>query len=397
MAENSGIEWTTHTFNPWRGCAKIAPGCANCYADTMSKRSPRTLGIWGPNGTRVVASEAMWREPVKWNREAACNIRFDATSTRPRVFCASLADVFEDWQSPMQDASGLVVGACDRCGKWGRDAENSWSSCCAHRLNPVTIDDVRARLFALIDATPNLDWLLLTKRPENIRRMWPRRCDCKVKPGDIHSALCRIRSGNLSDHYRPNVWLGTSVATQEDAEQNIPHLLNCRDLSPVLFVSAEPLLGDLGEDFIKRVKCPRCEDGMVDITGDGGLDFFGPRCTLCNGKGWGIDWLIVGGESGPNARPMHPSWVRSLRDQCAAAGVPFLMKQWGEWAEASQVEGGVDCMAKIQAIHPSGKLYKNSDTVPHGEGVAVIHRVGKKAAGRTLDGQIHDGYPKGGA
>jgi protein gp37 len=107
MAENTKIQWATHTFNPWRGCAKIAPGCANCYADAQSKRNPGTLGVWGPNGTRVVASEAMWREPLKWNKAAACLETFDCNAgdhsdccpqkVRDRVFCASLADVFEDW------------------------------------------------------------------------------------------------------------------------------------------------------------------------------------------------------------------------------------------------------------------------------------------------------------
>lgn len=134
MAANSNIEWTDHTFNPVRGCTKVSAGCAHCYAETMSKRNPKVLGIWGDNGTRVVASETMWREPRKWNVEAFRN------HTRRRVFCASLSDVCEDrpeWVSP------------------------------------------RLRLKELIEDTPYLDWQLLTKRPENYLRLfwksnWPR-------------------------------------------------------------------------------------------------------------------------------------------------------------------------------------------------------------------------------
>lgn len=133
MAENSKIEWTTHTFNPWRGCTKVSEGCRNCYAETMSGRNPKVLGVWGPSGTRVVASEAMWREPLKWNADAA------KRGVHARVFCASLADVFEGPETMPADAWPKVRAA-------------------------------RVRLFHLMNATPHLDWLLLTKRPENVRR-----------------------------------------------------------------------------------------------------------------------------------------------------------------------------------------------------------------------------------
>lgn len=159
--ENSKIEWTTHTFNPWWGCVKVSAGCEHCYAETFSKRTGHS--IWGPAKTtsRRLFTDKHWAEPLKWNETA------QQAGERHRVFCASMADVFED--------------------------------------HPQVID-ARQRLFELIDRTPYLDWLLLTKRPENIRRLWP--------------------FGWYDDQYTwPNIWLGTSVENQIAADTRIPHLL----------------------------------------------------------------------------------------------------------------------------------------------------------------------------
>lgn len=238
MAENSKIEWTTHTFNPWRGCTKISDGCKNCYAEALSRRNPATLGIWGDNGTRVVASESYWKQPLKWNRDAA------TTGERPRVFCASLADVFED--------------------------------------RPDLIES-RDRLFQLIDRTPYLDWLLLTKRPQNIERLWP--------------------WGWYDDQFTwPNVWLGTTAENQEQADRRIPELLKIP--ARVRFLSCEPLLE------------------AVDLR----AHWLNPSWSSLVVK---PEWVIAGGESGSNARPMQAVWAQGLRDQCVAADVPFLFKQWG--------------------------------------------------------------------
>lgn len=372
MAENSAIEWTTHTFNPWRGCTKVAAGCANCYADTLSKRNPGTLGIWGPNGTRVVASESQWRLPLKWNREAEAANKLNAIHfpgmppVRPRVFCASLADVFEDWQGVMRGSKGKYLHHADRWQMANNNSPYIELADIAIGQSRVTIADVRRRLFTLIDATPNLDWLLLTKRPENIRRMWPYAksvnglCpSCKSREGVHGGCSCMLLKAS-EVQFRPNVWLGTSIATQADAEQNIPHLLKCRDLSPVLFISAEPLLGPVDIDLAFG---PQNEGQWMNTI----------ECGDPANK-YGINWVIAGGESGPNARPMHPSWARSLRDQCQAAGVPFLFKQWGDWLPMSH--GGTN-----------GPYHEFSD------GASTVN-VGKKYAGRTIDGTIHDGYPK---
>lgn len=284
MAKDSKIEWCDHTFNPWRGCTKVHEGCANCYAAAMSKRNPQVLGTWGNDGTRVVGAEGYWTAPETWNARAA------ALGERHRVFCASLADVFEDWGGQMVGTTGDPMWRCN-CGHWFSRGEQvgSCKKCGDLRFHALALNDARRRLFALIDATPHLDWLLLTKRPENIRMMWH-------PPSLIDE--CEETENVVMPIRRPNVWLGLSVSLDRHIP-DIVQLHSCRDLAPVQFLSCEPLLGELHipqvwmrDESIRR-------------------------------------WVIAGGESGPHARPMHPDWVRSLRDQCQTAGVPFFMKQMG--------------------------------------------------------------------
>lgn len=379
MGSQSKIEWTTHTFNHVRGCAKVSAGCKNCYAETMSKRNPGTLGIWGTEAqgaTRVVAADAMWKEPNKWNESAkevigpfksqpspSNQLKAGMSGTalfnhgdsftgtiintptglmvepekgsefvghfgvscftsfipdRPRVFCASLADVFEDWQGPMVDSKGRQLFTVDG---------NEWFFMPEHpecrprsrpKINrPLTMDDVRRRLFALIDATPNLDWLILTKRPENILKYRPSEQPFWA-PRSGALVLSELESGSTTTAdwvTRKNVWLGTSVENQETADQRIPELLKCRDLSRVLFLSCEPLLGPLD---LRR--------WMSDL--DVSRDALGNDLGSASG-GSDIDWAIVGGESGPGARHCSISWFDSIRDQCKTAGVPCFIKQLG--------------------------------------------------------------------
>lgn len=292
MGEATKIEWTDHTFNPWRGCSKVHTGCKNCYAETQSKRNHGVLGIWGEQGTRVVASESMWREPLKWNAVA------DAEGVRRRVFCASLADVFEDSSGQPRNSNGDALYVCQRCGKWCWQNDLSPHRCrdggLTERVRHGTIDDVRRRLFRLIDATPHLDWLLLTKRPGNIQRMWS---DCAVE-------------GNRQPHSdgRNNVWIGTSISDQETADKAVPELLACRDLAPVLFLSAEPLVGPID-----------LEDALPSED----------QVAIRRGHPCEFDWVIVGGESGAKARPCRPEWARSLVRQCQLFEVPVFVKQMG--------------------------------------------------------------------
>ncbi len=228
MAKDSSIEWTHHTFNPWWGCTKVSPGCKNCYAETFSHRIGQN--IWGRRAARRFFGDSHWREPIKWNAEAARD------GLRRRVFCASMADVFEQ---------------------------------------RAELTEVRARLWRLIEETPTLDWLLLTKRPENVLRFVP-----------------------WGKTWPSNVWAGVTAENQRWADRRIPLLLQLP--VTVRFVSCEPLLGS------------------VDLAG----------WTQGSRR---IDWVIAGGESGHRARPMNPEWARKLRDQCNAAGVPFHFKQWGHW------------------------------------------------------------------
>jgi protein gp37 len=299
----------------------------------MSARNPAVLGKWGLNGTRVIASETMWREPRKWNREAR-----DSGQPR-RVFCASLADIFEGGES-MPDAAWEAVQAA------------------------------RGRLWTLVEDTPWLTWMLLTKRPENIMAMVPKHWQ-RFFPG--------------------NVWIGTSVENQEAADKRIPELLKIP--AAVRFLSCEPLLGPVNLSNIATATDTKCNALLGEYavehspcplgTHDGGTEYAdgGPA----------INWVIAGGESGPYARPMHPAWARSLRDQCKAAGVPFFFKQWGEWAPLSDETEGLGVCRWI-GIDGSSELDGCEFPADVSEARCVV-RVGKKAAGRLLDGVLHDEVP----
>lgn len=271
--KDSAIQWTHHTFNPWRGCTKVSPGCTNCYADTLSKRNPKTLGRWGPDGTRVVGTDAYWRQPLAWDRAAA------KAGERRRVFCASLADVFEDWPGLLLDTSGNVVHVGDYNLGQNRRA---------------TLDDARRRLWDIVEATPNLDWLLLTKRPENIARMVP--------PSWLRSP-------------RPNVWYGTTVEDQQRADERVPVL--CAVPAFLRFLSVEPLLGSV-------VLTPWLGN-IVGYEFRPGVSVAPDALTARRG----IGWVIVGGESGGGARPLSIGWVRSIQHQCREACVACFVKQLG--------------------------------------------------------------------
>jgi protein gp37 len=378
MGENSKIEWTDHTFNPWIGCTKVHAGCTHCYAESLAKRTGSAQ--WGPSGTRVMTSEKYWEQPRKWQREAV------KTGVRRRVFCASLADVFEDWQGQILDHRGAQIF---------RSAEGLLTSSTFDRprdlatdevLKPATLDDVRRYLFAVIDDTPMLDWLLLTKRPENIRRMTPHVMWSACDSGDCPHDRASDCDTDDQRKFRSNVWLGTSISDQATADQYVPELLKARDLAPVLFLSAEPLLGP------------------VDFSAFFGGEYATPMGAEPN-YNFGVDWVIVGGESGHGARPMHPDWARSLRDQCQAAGVAFHFKQWGEWLPFTQIAtteqrerfaheqraGGSQTYFGARIVNgPQGPM---TGTTP-GVDPACIARIGKAAAGRLLDGRTWEEFPE---
>lgn len=313
MAENSLIEWCNHTFNPWWGCTKVSAGCTNCYADALDHRTGG--GHWGPTGDRRLTKD--WSGPRRWDRAAM-------ESCRPhRVFCASMADVFDDHRSILPE----------------------W----------------RDRLWDLIRETQHLDWLLLTKRPENIATMLP---------PDWGAGW-------------DNVWLGASVEDQTTADERIPHLLDVP--AAKRFLSCEPLLGPV--DLEKPIA------GLPRNYWNYWIENFNP-----------IDWVIVGGESGPKARPMHPDWARDLRDQCYDTGTAFFFKQWGEWSPTGEaarerlvcrcgwsgVWGGA---GKASCVAHANECQEITDSNGN-PSIIVMRRVGKKVAGRLLDAREWNEVPE---
>jgi len=307
MGQDSSIQWCKHSFNHVRGCVEVSPGCAFCYAREWAKRNPAVFGTWGREGvgTRVVAAEASWKDPLKWDKAAA------KAGERHRVFCASMADVFEDWAGPMRNAKGESIHINELIWEWSTTRRYVEKGGVHRRL---TMDDVRERLFDLISDTPNLDWLLLTKRPENLNRMLPWTSE---------------HAGQHRDRCWENVWLGTTVENQEQADKRIPVLLNIP--AKVRFLSMEPMHGPIDlspylQDW-HRSRCPWKSNCM----------WSGSSCPQCGHPSGKVDWVIVGGESGPKARPFNLDWARSIRDQCKAAGVSCFVKQMGsnvvgEWS-----------------------------------------------------------------
>lgn len=345
--KNSKIEWTDHTFNSWVGCTKVSPGCANCYAETLDRnRFSKTMDggsvskpvtHWGSGAPRHRTREAEWRKPLAWNAEAEAAMdaalhdfgtdRYEAPP-RPRVFCASLADWLDE------------------------EVPIAWL----------------ADLLTLIRETPCLDWLLLTKRPQNFENRVGQVIDAFLSLG----AVGDFTKGGavLADWFAEwrrgraphNVWMGTTAEDQARADERIPHLL--RIPARVRFLSCEPLVGPV----VLRDPGAEYGDGSMADLSDAppGWDFPG------------VNWVICGGESGESdapIRPMRAEWARALRDQCADAGVPYFFKQWGDWLPFNQRQPG---------------QLTGSTAFVHND---FAWRVGKRKAGRLLDGRVHSEWP----
>lgn len=314
MGSFSHISWCDHTMNFWIGCTKVSEGCKFCYAevDTFARRE-RSHGneLWGPTASRHRTSSALWKLPYAWNKKSEwlecrdCGWRGHLSAmnyitgayrcpscegisthpTRQRVFCQSLSDICEDHLQ-------------------------------------VTFE-MRREISTIVMDCKNIDFLFLTKRPENFNRLWLE-----------HFA------GSLPD----NLWVGTSVENQKAADARIGEIANIK--AKVLFLSCEPLLGHI--DFNAS---PELRDAF--------------------GK---INWVIVGGESGIHARPMNPIWATSIRNQCEEADIPFHFKQWGEW----NTDG---------ANQNKPVIFTKDMDIP-------MFKVGKKNAGRELDGKEYNGFPE---
>lgn len=358
MADTTAIEWCDSTFNPWMGCTRVSPACDHCYA---ARSTPaRTLGVaWGPGEQRRRTVASNWAQPRIWQRHAA---DFQSRhGRRRRVFCASLADWLDN------------------------DVPILW-----------LVD-----LMELIRATPDLDWLLLTKRIGN----WSSRISEAIGfldeqtpaayPLPLRAWLCHWLDG---DEAPRNVWLGSTVVNQAEADRDVPKLLAAT--AAVRFLSIEPMLGPVD---VSRFMWPACGWWKGPHRSYREAKAAGAECGLkrqglVSAHARFIDWVICGGESGPKARPMHPDWARSLRDQCATVDVPFLFKQWGDKIPGELQEHpayGNDGSA--WRVDPNGGRWHDpvegmksrSEWAP----VKFI-KVGKKAAGRHLDGRTHDAWPE---
>jgi protein gp37 len=379
MAGKTGIEWTEDSWNPIVGCSVISPGCTNCYAMKMADRIQRMEAarnrptpyagttiqtkagpVW--NGTLRQAPEATLLQPLRWKR--------------PRmIFVNSMSDLFHD------------------------SVPDEW------------IDQV----FAVMALCPQHTFQVLTKRAGRMRDYMKGRWQGRVYPHlralqpipkghtrESYGATLRTTDGTL-----PNVWLGVSVEDQTRADERIPLLLDTP--AAVRWISAEPLLGIVDLTWIAEPDDNK--DGVIDallgcnwVMAEKGYPYQSPhpdrryvkhRRVVSSSdeinQNRKLDWVVTGGESGKGARPMHPDWARSLRDQCAAAGVPFFFKQWGEWAPIA--EWSFDRSRKQTAIHATGERVDDCAEEWPADGQR-FWQAGKARAGDLLDGIQHHNWPE---
>ncbi len=392
MADGTSIEWTDATWNPIRArdrdtgklgwfCTHASPGCANCYAEPINRRLGTGVDYKPGHLDRieVFLDEAALLKPLSWRR--------------PRViFVGSMTDLFGDFVTDeMLDRVFAVMALCPQ-----------------HVLQVLTKRQERMRAYL--------------SRPATARRVWELACDMVVEHGFGVTLLAHPSHASLAPAGRhvhvgrwpvPNVWLGVSVEDQRRADERIPVLLETP--AAVRWISAEPLLGAIN---LRRIRIAPNHHTILDA-----LDGYAiastptqpgrPARTM-------LDWVVAGGESGPGARPMHPDWARGLRDQCATAGVPFLFKQWGEWAPICEIGESDDLYHPAPEQHPEARRRcRHANLVMHDDGAIFdlgtandYHRrvtmgafaagskamtmfaIGKKAAGRLLDGVTHDGFPE---
>lgn len=342
---STSIEWTDETWNPIAGCSKVSEGCRNCYAMRMAHRLAHMGQAKYRGLTQKTAAGVNWTGELYFDRTALLK---PLTWKKPRrIFVNSMSDLFHE-------------------------------NCPEHWIE---------RVFAVMAMSQQHTYQILTKRPERMaeimstpyckRSVWRTMADKIVERPGGGRGWCADQDlakqvENPPDNWTwplPNVWLGTSVENQATANERIPHLL--KTPAAVRFLSCEPLLGAVDlNDFSRTPGAAKDEITEED-------DALGAPLGGVNG----IDWVIVGGESGQGARPMHPDWVRSLRDQCQSAAVPFFFKQWGNYAD------------------PQHFACDGFQAAPRNEFTATVDghtmwRVGKKAAGRSLDGRTWDEFPK---
>ncbi len=377
MSDKSGIEWTDATWNPVVGCSVVSPGCTNCYAmkfagRVLDKEASPALHYHGT--TKTVNSHIVWTgkvamapdhillQPLKWKRPR-------------KIFVNSMGDLF-------------------------------------HESVP---DDWIDKVFAVMALCPQHTFQVLTKRSKRMREYCSSALGSRVSQQasnilldmDYDSKNLRwARAFDLREISKwPlfNVWLGVSAEDQTRANERIPDLLATP--AAVRFVSAEPLLGPIDfasikNNIDKRIHNPYASSDFIDITvcrhinAIKGLQNEGALATQYTAK---LDWIIVGGESGQGARPIHPDWARSIRDQCEAAGTAFFFKQWGEWAPCSydHYQARSRSQSKIKDslyIDINGKHIESEKW--REPGFAGFHRFTKKYSGNLLDNKTHTQFPE---
>lgn len=353
MGDKTSIEWTDATWGPVTGCTKVSSGCDNCYAESIATRFAGTKAY--PDGFKVTLRPERLDQPLRWKRPR-------------RIFVNSMSDLF-------------------------------------HQDVP---DEYIARVWAVMALAPQHTFQVLTKRHGRMRSLlssptFPRMVEAAARPLANERRLDWLESRGWT-YPLPNVWLGVSVEDQKTADLRIPALLDTP--AAVRWLSCEPLLGPVDLSAVPYV--PKSDGTAFRDYLSRRLEDPAVRAGYVLSS---LDWIVVGGESGPRARPMHPDWARSLRDQCKDAGVPFLFKQWGEWApdECVDSDGARHVGRKPEAndpkslvMHPAG-MTALTPTNPfdpwergHPNWHTVMRRVGKHVAGRELDGRTHDEYPIGG-
>ncbi|WP_298958413.1 phage Gp37/Gp68 family protein [uncultured Roseibium sp.] len=339
MADHSKIEWTDATWNPITGCSLMSEGCRFCYAAELAatrlKNHPSRVGLTKKSAAGV----------VQFNGK----VRFN-----------------DDWlDQPLRWRKPRMIFVCAHADLFHENVADDW------------ID----KIFAVMALCPQHTFQVLTKRPERMKKYMQRRNDNAHHPAMDYAALMAVTGCwdtpalDLLAWPLANVWLGVSVEDQVTADTRIPYLLDTP--AAVRFLSAEPLLGPV--QIPEYMPNPLWND-------------------LPSWKEPEIDWVIAGGESGRNARPMHPQWVRDLRDQCAAAEVPFLFKQWGSWQvvyDRDRDDPDWRECGTIDRKTPNGQwLNLSGGQGFHGESVVRVARTHKKTSGRVLDGVTHDGFPE---
>lgn len=340
MSKSTKIEWVDHSWNPWRGCTKVSPGCANCYAEKLSKRNPAVFGKWGKGAARVLAKN--WNDPVKWNHRLN------------RVMCSECSSEM------------IAQGVC--CiDKLTRHKATVFPSLCDWLDEEVPIDWL-VRFLQLIHDTPNIDWLLLTKRPQNwYRRMFDALLHAEgiTDPNLLEQDPETEVGGLLNDwlrldrlHSPKNVWVGTSVEDQLRADDRIPALLDIP--AKLRFLSVEPLLGTVDLKLVRR------SFGFPQHITSKGHAISMPQ---------GIHWVIVGGESGPRSRPCNIDWIRSIVKQCATAGLPCFVKQLGANPVCSWPMAGNDGASGLVSCRTSG-IYTRAPGMPDSVSGLITHPKG---------------------